>query len=161
MVRRITAMAATALCAIPALLSAQIAVQNSTMETAITFTVPVNLTQLSPDLERVRLLCMINPSQELAYPQAFMQPLSQDPSQWPFKDELWVVSGKVVATMRIIYPLATEWFNNPIGKTASYTCAITGFSRSLQRWDAFDENSTVPAFRLKPTPPAINGTFVW
>lgn len=162
--RVLHALVTTVVYGLPSLAGAQFSTQTATttMETAITFTMPVNLTQLSPDLERVRFICIINPGQELGYPSTISQPMQQgDVSKWPFYAEMWVVGGKVVGTMQIIYPLATEWFNSPIGKTASYTCALVGFSRTLQKWDTFSETSTVPAFQLKPTPAAMQGTFVW
>ncbi len=81
-------------------------------------------------------------------------------TSWPNRDDLPVVSGKVVGTMRIVYALATEWFVNPIGQSANYSCGLVGYSTSLQRWDVFSATSTIPAFKLNPEP-VFTGTFVW
>jgi len=119
----------------------------------VTFEMPVNLTQLSPDIERVRVSCWIASS---ALP--FAAPTS--PDVFP-KDESPVVLGQVVKTMTVLFPIPTGALQDPIGKTAEYMCLLMGFSKSLQRWDGFSETSTVPAFRIKPTPAPIQGTFVW
>jgi hypothetical protein len=127
-----------------------------TMATTITFSVPVNLTQLSPDLERVRLICMIMPSEVLKYPTGFGNNMEQLP-----RDEMWVTGGQVVNTMRVVFPIATEWLVNAVGKTANYQCQLMGYSKSLQQWGPFSETSSVPTFFLKGLPNAIGGEFVW
>ena len=160
MLRRMAAVAAAAVVFVtPGEMSAQ--TTTTTYETAVTFTLPVNLTQLSPDLERVRFLCIIQPGQTLIYPPAVSQAMATSMLlSWPNRDELPVVSGKVVGTMRIVYPLATEWFVNPIGQSATYSCGLLGYSTSLQRWEMFSATSPIPAFKLNPEP-MFNGTFVW
>lgn len=105
---------------------------------------------------------MVYPSEVVAYP------FPGGPSQvsyatWPWplsKDELPVVSGQVVGTMRVVVPFASEWFTNPIGQSARYDCVLWGLSRSLGKWDLLSETSTVPAFLVKPLP-RMGGTFVW
>jgi hypothetical protein len=163
MLRTVAALATAAwLFVTPGEMSAQST--TTTYETAVTFTLPVNLTQLSPDLERVRFICMIQPGQVLIYPPALTQAMGTTTSttiaSWPNRDDLPVVSGKAVGTMRIVYPLATEWFVNPIGQTANYSCGLVGYSTSLQRWEVFSATSPIPAFKLDPVP-MFHGTFVW
>jgi len=134
------------------------AAQTPAYGTAVTFNVPVNLTQLSPDLERVRVICMVG-SEALNIPSGMfgVGNLAQNPPS----DEAPVVLGKVERTMQVVFPIAAEWLQNATGKEAQYYCALQGFSRSLQRWELFDESSNNAAFRLIPTPPVIEGTFVW
>lgn len=123
--------------------------------TSVTFTLPVNLTQLSSDLERVRLRCMVG-GEGMAWPSSYMSSEASVP-----RDEVPVLGGQLVTTMKIMVPIPVEFFKDPIGKTAEYQCGIDGFSKSLQRWDFFSETPTAPAFLLKPAPPVIQGTFTW
>jgi len=141
-----------------------------TYGTAITFTVQVNLTQLSADLGKVGFTCFIQPSAVLVYPSTLTSQFSGFSTggfpyaTWPFpKDELPVMSGQVVGTLRVVYPLALEWFNNPIGKNADYQCFLVGLVISVGQWGFLDPNSTVPALRVNPGTAAssLAGTFVW
>jgi hypothetical protein len=132
-----------------------------TAATAVTFTVSLNLTQLPPDLERVRLICFIKPSAVLLYPAGMGQALTPTSETFPYKSELWVAAGQVVGTMSVVYPIFAEWLKDPIGKTADYECWLQGFSTSLKRWDFFSESPSAPVFLLKPAPPLQQGTFVW
>jgi len=124
-------------------------------QTMVTIEAPVNLTKLSPDLEKVRLQCGLG-SDAIAPNTAFASALAKG-----VQDELPVMAGQLVTTMRAVFPIPEGVLQDPIGKTAEYMCGILGFSKSLQRWDQFSETSTVPAFQLKPTPAVIQGTFVW
>jgi len=129
--------------------------------TAVTFTVSLNLTQLPPDLERVRLVCLIQPSAVLVYPAILGQGLTLTSEAYPWKSELWVAAGQVVGTMSVVYPIPAEWLKDPIGKTAEYQCMLLGFSASLKRWDFFSDSPSAPVFLLKPAPGIQQGTFVW
>jgi hypothetical protein len=121
--------------------------------TSVTLVLPVNLTQLSSDLERVRLRCGVA-SGALTWPSSTLE-------QIEFKDEVPAFGGQLVTTMKVMVLIPVEYLKDPIGKTADYFCSIEGFSRSLQRWGAFSETSTVPALLLKPAPSVIQGTFTW
>lgn len=72
-----------------------------------------------------------------------------------------VVSGQVNTTLRSEFLIFTGWLQNAIGQQASYSCQLQGYSKSLQRWDGFGDNATDLAFRLRPTPPFLEGTFIW
>jgi hypothetical protein len=48
-----------------------------------------------------------------------------------------------------------------LAASATYTCKLTGFSQSLQRWSKFDATQQTPAFRLSPSPPDLTGNFNW
>ncbi len=140
---------ALALCA-PGSLAAQF-----TIETSVTFLVPVNLTQLSPDLEKVRALCAVLPSAVMT----MTLPVGAPPPV--LMTEAPVVSGQVITTLRSEFLVFTGWLQNAIGKQADYLCGLQGYSKSLQRWSEFADNAPDAVFRLKPTPPALQGTFVW
>jgi hypothetical protein len=127
------------------------------METAVTFNVPVSLTQLPPDIERVGVACLVTSS---AMTSASPPIAGASVANWP-RDEAWVVLGKVEKTMQVVFPFGAGWLQDPIGKGAEYRCGLIGFSRALQQWQAFSESHTVPAFRLQVNPPNIMGTFVW
>lgn len=140
-----------ALCA-PGALSAQ---TTPYVETSVTFLVPVNLTQLSPDLEKVRLLCNLTSSVL-----NMSAPWGNGTVPIPM-DEVPVTSGQVVTTLRIVIPILDYWLQDPIGKQADYQCGLQGYSKSLQRWDQFTDHATDAVFRLTPTPPILQGSFVW
>ena len=129
--------------------------------TAVTFTVPLNLTQLPPDLERVKVACAIF-GEGIG---TSVNPLTPTPEptsdSYPFKQELFVTAGQVVATASIQVVVFMDEQKNPIGKPAQYGCGVMGYSKSLNRWEAFSETPSAPVFMLKPAPPVIQGTFVW
>ena len=138
-----------------------------TFQTAITFTLQVNLTQLSPDLAKVGFTCLIMPGETLAYPSylSFGGALFGGGfpfASWPFpKDELPVMSGQVQGTLRVVYPLAAEWFNNPIGKTADYQCMLLGYVTSVAGWGVLSEDSKVPALLVRVPTGSLAGSFFW
>jgi len=70
-------------------------------------------------------------------------------------------AGQVVTTATVVVPWPPTDLTNPAGTQASYSCSLSGFSNSLQRWDIFREDHPTPVFRLKPTPTELTGTFVW
>jgi len=145
-----TAVFALALCAPRAL-----AAQTGTLETSVTFLVPVNLTQLSPDLEKVRALCCVLPSTVMIpnLPPGFPLPV--------LMTEAPVVSGQVNTTLRSEYLVFSGSLQNAVGKQADYSCTLQGYSKSLQRWDEFSDTAQDAVFRLRPTPPTLQGSFVW
>ena len=133
------------------------AAAQTTFETSVTFLVPVNLTQLSPDLEKVKLTCTILFDQWL---NTYYKP---NPAGVPMPEgETTVISGgKVNTTLRAEVFIVSGSLENAPGHESSYQCNLMGYSKSLQRWDFFSETATDAAFRLKPKPGPINGTLVW
>jgi hypothetical protein len=129
--------------------------QTPTLETSVTFLVPVKLTQLSPDLEKVRLHCLILADTVL---NTYYTPT---PAGLPIlSPEAWVTSGQVVTTMSLtVYVVSVP--PTAIGKESYYQCNIDGYSKSLQKWGFLTETATDAAFRLTPTPMPINGKIVW
>lgn len=140
-------------------------------QTVITFDVPMNLTQVSPDIDKVGVVCLISGEGLTATatsqiggafgPTGIFSP--QIPSSGPtwVKLEWPVMASQVVVPLRLSMGIAAEYLDNPLGKTANYGCLLAGYSKSLQKWDLFDAAHVVPAFRLAPTPPMIQGKFVW
>jgi len=122
--------------------------------TSVTLTVPVKLTQLSPDLERVRLQCMLGGDGLRANATPMLDPLLKP------VDEVMVTSGQLVTTMKVMIWIPVEIFDDPIGKTAGYQCRFTGYSKSLNLWGDLHDAATDAVFNIKPTP-QIQGTFVW
>lgn len=114
----------------------------------VTFSLPLNLTQLPPDIGKIVVWCQINSS------------AINNRNGYISKQEEYVPSGgQVVTTATIVVP--TTDLLDPIGKQAAYTCVLSGFSNSLQKWDTFREDHPTPVFRLKPTPADMKGTFTW
>ena len=127
--------------------------------TVITFNIQLNMTNLSPDLERVRLSCII---QSAAYTLA-MPTLntSSEATGLPGVD-LYVVQGKAVGALSLQVPILAAYLTpDAVGKQANYLCMLIGYSTSLQRWNVLNEQQTNPAFRVSPAAPPMSGTFVW
>lgn len=120
----------------------------------VTFRLPLNLTQLSSDLAKIAVFCRIRST---AIPPTGKS--SGTAGQLYKQEEFPVTGGQLVTTAVVVVPVSG--LDNPIGKTATYECLITGFSTSLQRWDSFAEAQTNAVFRLSPTPPPMTGSFVW
>ena len=131
-----------------------LAAQTLTVATTVTLVMPVDLTHLSPDLLKVRLACSISTSPYLVVPSGSVRGPNAT-------DEIFVESGQVVTTLRVVIPILSSWLQNPIGNQADYGCHLEGFSISKQIWDTFAANAADPAFRLTPTPVDAFGSFIW
>jgi len=118
-------------------------------QTMITFEVPVNLTQLAPEITKVRVNCVIR-SAAIVSPTAGMA---------AGVDELPVLGGKLVTTMRVVIGFLAGSLQAPTGQSAQYQCDLLGISATGMT--SFSETSPSPVFQLKPTPPSLTGTFVW
>ena len=116
----------------------------------VTFTVPLNLTQMSPDITKVAVWCRITGP-------AIHTRSGNIQAQVEFVPQ----AGQVVTTATVVVAWVNTDMTDPTGTQASYSCSLSGFSNSLQRWDVFREDNPTPAFRLKPTPTELTGTFVW
>lgn len=116
----------------------------------VTFTVPLNITQMSPDITKVAVWCRITGPA-----------IHTRSGNIQAQVELVPQAGQVVTTATVVVAWVNTDMTDPTGTQASYTCSLSGFSNSLQRWDIFREDHPTPAFRLKPTPTELTGTFVW
>lgn len=156
MIRRIAGVTAAAFMVC---ITSPVAAQTAT---TVTFTMPVNLTQLSPDLSRVRMVCAILPNTVLVYsPAENVAVTSFDIDALP-KDELPVASGQLVATLRVVYAIDAGWLKkDPAGSTWQYECRLQGFSTSLQLWEFFSSTPKWPVFLLNPAPAPVKSSFIW
>ena len=114
----------------------------------VTFKVPLNLTQVSSDIAKVAVYCSIS---SIA--------IVNRAAKLGAQQEIPVSGGQLVTTVTVVVPVSG--LDNPVGKTATYECLLSGFSTSLQQWQPFNSASAVPAFRLTPTPAGLSGTFNW
>jgi len=132
-------------------------------QTFVSFDVPLNLTQVSPDIEKVRITCQFGGSDGLVIVDKYLYTEADK-----FAAGLWrqqefpVMAGQVVINARMVFPIGADLLPaNPVGKEVKYDCVLMGFSKSLKVWNSFNETHAVAAFRLKPTPEQIIGSFVW
>jgi hypothetical protein len=124
-------------------------------QSAITFTVPVNLTQLSPDIAKVSVTCSIGSS-------AIPNDLQGNAVRLQKTMEFPVSGGQLVTTATVV--VAVPPLDNPVGKSATYDCDIMGFSTLRQQWHNFDtafDISGLYMFVVSPKPSRITGSFVW
>jgi hypothetical protein len=132
----------------------------------ITFTIPVNLTQLANGLGKVRVGCEI---QSDAITVNRQPTKAQGPGSGPGvvyakSQEIPISGGQVTTTATVVVSTAGV-LNDPIGKSAAYLCALEGFSNAQQRWMPFNYSipisGTEPALRLTPNPGSQSGSFTW
>jgi len=116
----------------------------------VTFTVPLNLTQMSPDITKVAVWCKITGPA-----------IHTRSGNIQAQVELVPQAGQLVTTATVVVAWVNTDMTDPTGTQATYSCSLSGFSNSLQRWDIFSETQATPVFRLKPTPAELTGTFVW
>jgi hypothetical protein len=115
----------------------------------VTFRVPLNLTQLSPDITHVEVRCSIT-SPAIPGQGGHASGSSQLP----------VVAGQVSATATIVVRIPL--LNNPAGQTATYRCSLHGrINENGFVWMEFSNSNPRPAFRLSPVPSPIVGSFPW
>lgn len=123
----------------------------------VTFEVPLNLTKLPSQIQKVRLLCSIASSA--------LQPGSDGLRRRYGELEIPVSQGAVAQTVQVVVTLTDQDLgNNPSGQPASYTCELAGFSTTVARGWATFHGSTQndPLFFLAPAPPSsLTGSFVW
>ncbi len=123
----------------------------------VTFTMPVNLTQLSPDIGKVEVNCNIF-SSAIPIHAGTLGGLQGVPGYSGHQD-IVVSGGKAVATATVVVPIPS--LINAVGQTATYSCTLKGFSTSLQQWGAFDASTHANAWHLTPPPADLTGSFVW
>lgn len=121
-----------------------------TTSAQVTLTVPVDLTNLGPDITKVRVGCSIgsnaitngNANREIIQTQEIP------------------ASGGVVKTQASLVFNFTQ-LNNPVGQTANVVCSLMGWSQSQQKWDQFTGAHPDPSFRTNATISLITTAFVW
>jgi hypothetical protein len=125
----------------------------------VTFSVPLNLTGLSPSISKVTVYCEITSG---ALPPENPRPnaLRRVGNQQDFP----VSGGRVVTTATIVVPVAAvDTSHGGSSLSANYSCKLSGYSDRLKGYDVF--SASPPAarseFQLSPTPPDLSGTFNW
>jgi hypothetical protein len=140
----------TCLTIVPQGLRAQSGVSTGKGDPVISFDVPVKLSNVMSDISKVAVWCRIT-SSAIIGPRggAYLQAQVEVP----------VTAGQVDTTVRVDV-VATN-LDTPAGKSATYVCALSGYSTARQTWDVFSDTHALPAFRLSPTPAPLSGSFVW
>jgi hypothetical protein len=118
-------------------------------QTMVTFELPVNLTNLDPSILKIGLYCQIN-SPAIVAPNA---------GQAGAVDEIDVVGGQVVTTLRVVVVLPQGSLQSPVGKTATWTCDLR--HRTATGLGGFVASHPNPVNVLSPLPPPMQGSFVW
>ena len=130
----------------------------------IMLTVPVNLTQLSNGVGKVRVSCEIHSDAITVNRQPTKGSPGSGPGILSKSEEVPISGGQVKATATVVVSTVGV-LDDPIGKSAAYICALEGFSNAQQRWVPFNYASpityTEPAFRLTPNPGSQSGMFTW
>jgi hypothetical protein len=125
----------------------------------VTFEIPLNLTNLSPNIDRVRLRCEVR--------SLFLMGV------WAGALEIPVSAGQVVLAAtstqvpRLLVPIPASAFlqPSPVGRSADYNCTLSLHSPAYG-WQVLsgsaNSQSLLPQpFQLTPRPAAIYGAFSW
>ena len=154
---RFSAALAVTFLATATIASAQIAQYASTN---VTFRVPLNLTQLAPDISRVRVACTI--SSPVLRVVTLTDPYGRLVQAPLGALETRTSGGQLVTTLAVVVSVPSTGFTGPaVGQSASYQCWLEGFSQSGNKMEAFSASHTNPAFRLSPNPVPLTGSFTW
>ena len=121
----------------------------------VTFQVPLNLTELSADITRVRVTCMIEKDEQLGATRTYEQFAATNSQEFP------VSAGQLIMTASVV--VSVDATRVAAGETARYGCFLYGYSSPLQRWYDFSEaqDTGIAGFQLTPRTSPIAGNFVW
>jgi hypothetical protein len=115
----------------------------------VTFKVPVRITNLSPNIEALYVVCGIT---SLALDR------SRDSSP---PARFFMSTGRIDRTLDVIVRIPNP-INISRSNVATYACVLTGLNRATPPVRSeFSENHALPEFRLSPTPRPITGSFEW
>ena len=138
------------------------AVSEINPQTSVTFSVPLNLSQLTPVITRVGINCEVRSSAIVG-----VASVSATTRVTP-------VDGQVHTSAKVVVPVPR--LDNPIGKTGTYVCRLwAGKTPPLNSqttepaagaeppidWALFSAGATDSALRMFPDPQALTGSFVW
>jgi hypothetical protein len=128
-------------------------------QTSVTFNVPLNLSQLEPELTSVAVMCEVRSAALLGVSSASGL-TSVSPG-----------NGRVFTTAAVVVPIPR--LDDPTGKSATYVCRLFGLRTTgttladklkesqTTNWELFSAGAAVTALRLTPDPAAIAGSFDW
>jgi hypothetical protein len=115
----------------------------------VTFKVPVHITNLSPNIHRVYVVCRIT-SWAVGGGSRDSIPGMRTPP-----------SGRIDETLDVIVRISDP-INISRSNVATYSCVLSGVNRATPPVRSeFSENHALPEFRLSPTPRPITGSFEW
>lgn len=120
------------------------------VSTEVTVTAPVDLTQLSPDITKVRVDCVIQ-SDAITNGNQFKEITKSQ--------EIPVTGGALKTTASIVFALTN--LDNPVGKNATAGCSLWGWSQPGQKWAQFHPAQSDPAFKTNTTVGLSTKAFVW
>jgi hypothetical protein len=121
----------------------------------VTLTVPLNLTQVSSQIDKILVSCEISSS-------AIMLQRSKNTGRVVKWVEIPNVDGRVVTTVTVVLSLPFgSLADDARGQNANYVCYLAGYPRGESNPRSFSETDPNPALRLSPTPSAIFGSFTW
>lgn len=133
----------------------------------VTFEVPINLTQLAPDITKVDVTCSITSEAIIA---AARQGANKQLAGHTVFD---VSNGQVVKpAATVVVAVPAERLAKPENVTFNWECRLTAYSvgarppppasRYAAGWDTFADRHPKASFVLSPAPPAVlSGSFVW
>lgn len=126
----------------------QLAAQTGTVAADVTVNVPINLTQLGPEITKIKLFCSIT-----------SVAITNAPNNTVKKDqELPVSGGQVVTTASLLFSITG--LDNPVGKQFTVACNTQAYSSTSSSWGDLNDTATNPSFKVSS--PMRNGlTFTW
>ena len=131
-----------------ALLTDPESIAAQTISTEVTVKVPVNLTQLGPDVAKVQVGCSLSgPAVVTASDKSVRL------------QEVPATGGQVVTTVSLVFSLTG--LDNPVGTSATLSCGIDGFSTLQQSWYYFADNALNLSFRTTPSLGYQKIDFIW
>ena len=138
--------------ATPALVSAQ------TVSAEVKLNFPVNLTQLGPDVQKVKVTCAIISDAITAGTSGVLS--SASGGRWVEQSAEFPATGGLVSTNAIL-TFSLTGLDNPVGKNASISCILVGWSVAEQKWNFFNTAATNVSFRTTTNVPTLQSSFVW
>lgn len=115
-------------------------------KTQVTFSVPLNLSQISSEIGTVGVFCTV--SSAAAQPNSTYGVSRHTPA-----------GGRVQATAVVRVDILK--LDDPAGKTATYRCVLRGLRTGQNTWADFAAGASDSAFRMSPNPTPITGSFDW
>jgi hypothetical protein len=129
----------------------------------IVFTVPLNLTQLSPDITKVHVQCLVENEPFQGAPTVTGAPgvLASAPGVHSVlstsADVDVAPDRRVITTTSVYVPIGAVI----VGNRSRYECTLRGFFASSQTWRSLRSAALQPPFRLSPDPAPITGSITW
>jgi hypothetical protein len=115
----------------------------------VTFTVPVNLTQLRPEVQGVAVECQITSTAIIAPTKGSSSGVAR----------FVPTGGRVQTTATVHVPIAR--LDSDSGTAATYRCDLKGQTYANGPWSLFSANAFMLALKLTPQTAPIIGTFNW